>query len=117
MPAMERGCHLVFDGISEHLLSNLEIHTFLTECPRLLKLTIFSGPSVYPTEHGLAGIVLVAESHISVHTDGLAVYGDVFSCRSFLPSIVMELAREVLFLEDKPKPRQQVLRRGWGQKG
>jgi S-adenosylmethionine/arginine decarboxylase-like enzyme len=116
MPAMERGCHLLFEGLSLHLLSNLEAHTFLVECPRLLRLTIFSGPSVYPTEYGLAGIVLVAESHVSLHTVGLEVYGDVFSCRPFATEPVMELAHELLFLDRKPKPRQQVLRRGWGQK-
>lgn len=113
--SMAAGLHLLFEGISKHLLSSLEIHEFLTECPRAIQLTIFAGPFVYPTEYGLAGMVLVAESHCSVHTVGLEMYVDIFSCKYFPTSPVMELAYDLLFLEDKPKPRTQVLRRGWSQ--
>ena len=112
---MQHGLHLLLDGISRHLLTSLEIHSFLSECPRVLGLKIFFGPAVYPMESGFQGIVLVAESHCSVRTVGLETYCDIFSCRPFATEPVMELAHELLFLDRKSKPRQQVLRRGWGQ--
>jgi len=114
MPAaMELGCHLLFDGVSEHLLSSLEVHTFLSECPKRIGLTIFSGPHVYPTKNGLAGIVLIAQSHVSVHTNGLEVFGDTFSCLQFDSRVVIDLARELLCLENSPKAVVRVLQRGW----
>lgn len=111
---MEAGLHCLFDGISLRLLQAEDLVRFLVRCPREIGLIIISGPHVYKTDAGLAGIVLVAESHISVHTDGLAVYWDVFSCRRFPPSVVLALASELLLIDEKPKPRVQMLKRGWG---
>ena len=113
--AMEAGLHLLFQGLSRHLLSALEIHEFLVACPRAIDMTVISGPHVYPTDEGFAGIALIGASHCSVHTVGLETYCDIFSCRPFATEPVMELAHELLFLDRKPKPRQQILRRGWGQ--
>lgn len=111
---MEKGQHLLVEAISLRVLEPQEVVRFLVQCPREIGLTIISGPHVFPTDNGLAGIVLVADSHVSVHLDGLAAYIDVFSCKPFNVQIVMRLATELLLLDTKPKPKAQVLRRGWG---
>ena len=112
--AMESGCHLLFDATSKRILNKTDLEAFLTECPRLIGLTIFSGPHIYATESGWAGIVLVAESHISVHTSVLEVFGDCFSCLPFDSKAVMDMARRMLAFESRPKPVSREIKRGWG---
>ena len=110
---MEKGHHLLFEAVTQRLLEKSDLEAFLQECPRRIRMSIISGPNVCKTDSGWAGIVLIAESHISVHTDGLELFCDVFSCIEFSTRTVMELAREMLALEHRPKPRIMELRRGW----
>ena len=110
---MERGQHLIFQGGSKRLLTAEDIRDFLIRCPQAIGLNVIAGPFIVRQESGWAGIVLIAESHISVHTDGLEVYVDVFSCREFPVKDVVDLAYDLLFLYDMPESAITQLERGW----
>ncbi|MCH8309531.1 MAG: S-adenosylmethionine decarboxylase [Chloroflexi bacterium] len=86
--------HLIIDGYGgdAETLQNTElIYNFLDTLPDRIGMTKMIPPQVY-TYHGeksqdwgVSGFVLIAESHISVHTfpDRQHVNIDVFSCKSF----------------------------------
>lgn len=73
--------HLLVQGHLERPLKPRQVEGLLLELPQHIGMTIISGPHVF--EH--SGIVVIAESHISVHWLGLACWVDVFSCREFDP--------------------------------
>ena len=86
--------HLVIDGHgcdAQQLADAERIRRFLDEFPDAISMTKITPPSVYtyqgPKEEdwGVSGFVLIAESHISVHTfpDRGYVNIDVFSCKEF----------------------------------
>lgn len=90
----EAGTHLVLDGYStkQALLCDMErIRSFLDECPGRMGMTKIMPPYVFryqgnaPQENGVSGIVIIAESHISIHTfpDRNYLSVDVFSCKPF----------------------------------
>lgn len=114
---MERGQHLLFEGVSQRLLTGEDIRYFLMLCPQTLDMTVIAGPTISRQESGWAGIVLIAESHVSVHTIGLEVYVDVFSCRAFPSQSVILLAEDLLALDPPGKSRVREIRRGWGLRG
>ena len=86
--------HLVIDGhgCDAAELSDAErVRRFLDEFPDRISMTKITPPAVY-TYHGsteedwgVSGFVIIAESHISVHTfpDRGYVNIDVFSCKEF----------------------------------
>lgn len=96
---MLRGYHLIIDGwqASPAKLASLDtVYDFLDRCPDLIHMTKIMPPYCFrftplpPVSHdeaGISGFVIIAESHISVHTyperSYLAV--DIFSCRPFEP--------------------------------
>ena len=73
-------------------LTNLDlIYQFLDHCPDMIHMTKIMPPYVFkyhgkvPEDWGLSGFVLIAESHISVHTFPERGYLslDIFSCKEF----------------------------------
>ncbi len=70
----------------EHLLSELA---------RQLSLTVMVPPRVQPIDGGLAGVVLLGESHASVHTRAAdrAALVDVFSCIALDPHVADAVLR------------------------
>ena len=86
--------HLVIDGYGadESILRNVDlIYRFLDEYPDSIDMTKITSPQVY-TYHGqtkedwgISGFVLIAESHISIHTfpDRGYLNVDIFSCKDF----------------------------------
>jgi len=93
--------HFVMDGYTDtpDLISDKDlIRTFLTECPDQIKMTKISEPQIItykgpiPGDWGISGIVLIAESHISIHTfpDRLFFNIDIFSCKDFDVDLVIE---------------------------
>ena len=88
--------HLALDlfGCNPDCLNDRDlVWQFLQECPARLDMEIIDGPHVtkappdqYSDNYGWSGFVIIAESHIVVHTfpgrDGYANV-DVFSCKSF----------------------------------
>ena len=86
--------HLVIDGYGgdRDALENAElIRDFLERHPGEIGMTKIAPPQVYtyrgkePEDWGVSGFVLIAESHISVHTFPERGYinVDLFSCKFF----------------------------------
>ena len=86
--------HLTIDGYGGDYqqLSDLDfIFDLLDDCPDRIGMTKIMPPYVFkyhgkvPTDWGISGFVLIAESHISVHTfpDRAHVSVDIFSCKEF----------------------------------
>ena len=86
--------HLVIDGhgCDPKLLSDTEVvREFLDNYPEAINMTKIMTPHVQtyngpvPEDWGVSGFVIIAESHISVHTfpDRGYLNVDVFSCKEF----------------------------------
>ena len=86
--------HLALDGFGadqDKLTDEGFILSFLDEYPHSLGMKKISLPQVHayrgpvPEDWGISGFVLIAESHISVHTfpDREYINVDIFSCREF----------------------------------
>jgi S-adenosylmethionine decarboxylase len=88
------GTHLMLDGYGcnrERLEDLSLIYDFLSDYPAKIKMTKIMPPYVFryeaskPEDWGISGFVLIAESHISIHTfpekNYLSV--DIFSCKEF----------------------------------
>jgi S-adenosylmethionine decarboxylase len=93
-PEIGFGLHLTLDGYgcSQERLANLDlIYEFLEHCPDLIHMTKIMPPYVFkyhgkvPEDWGVSGFVLIAESHISIHTfpDRAYLSLDIFSCKDF----------------------------------
>lgn len=92
--ALGYGLHLTLDGYDcdPERLANLDvIYEFLDRCPTLIHMTKIMPPYVFkyraqvPEDWGVSGFVLIAESHISIHTYPERAYLslDIFSCKDF----------------------------------
>ena len=112
--------HLVVDGYgsdSEKLKDADLVRRFLDEHPSKIGMTKISEPQVYtyrgrtPEDWGVSGFVLIAESHISVHTfpDRAYVNIDVFSCKEFDVAQTLRDLRETFSLHSV---RDRTLERG-----
>ena len=88
------GPHLMIDcyGCPRELLESLEhVYEFLDKSPMIIGMTKITPPYVFiyngtvAEEWGVTGVVLIAESHLTVHTypEQGVVFLDVFSCRPF----------------------------------
>ena len=86
--------HLTIDGFGgdrERLSSEALVSSLLDRLPGEIGMTKISQPFVFqyagvkPEDWGVTGFVIIAESHISVHTfpDRGYVWVDVFSCKEF----------------------------------
>jgi S-adenosylmethionine decarboxylase len=83
------GQHLTIDGYGcdrETLRDISGIHQFLDRAPGEIGMTKIMPPQVVRQENGqVAGYIIIAESHISVHTfpKYLFLSLDIFSCKVF----------------------------------
>lgn len=88
------GYQLVLDANSgsQKLNDYTSIKNLLNSIPHVISMTPISKPfiTVYDggskkDEYGISGVILIAESHISIHTyPGKGYFNmDVFSCRKF----------------------------------
>lgn len=86
--------HLIIDGFGANrkmLESEAMIYDLLDRYPSQIGMTKVAPPQVYkyvgskPEDWGISGFVLIAESHISIHTfpDRCYVNIDIFSCKDF----------------------------------
>ena len=107
--------HLVLDGYggaSDRLEDEALVYRFLDEYPLAISMTKISPPHVYryegrkPDDWGVSGFVLIAESHISVHTFPKRGYlnVDIFSCKPFEAADSVEYVKSLFSL-----PEVQVL--------
>jgi S-adenosylmethionine decarboxylase len=100
------GPHLILDGYDCNpvRLADLGvIYDFLDAAPAVIGMTKIMPPYVFkfaaqpplpPEDSGISGFVIIAESHISVHTYPEKAYLslDVFSCTQFPVGIAVKLA-------------------------
>jgi S-adenosylmethionine decarboxylase len=86
--------HLIMDGYvtdAASLQDEKLIYDILDEYPAQIDMTKITTPyvlryvGVKPEDWGVSGIVLIAESHISIHTfvERKFVNIDIFSCKDF----------------------------------
>ena len=97
VPRQAFGLHLTLDGYGcsrDALADTLAIYQFLDRAPAEIGMTKIMSPHVIdyrpppdrpPEDWGVTGFVIIAESHISIHTFPEALYLslDIFSCKPF----------------------------------
>ncbi len=114
------GPHLILEAYGcpkENLADMSLISQTLDKYPEKLNMTKIMPPYVFtyhgsvPDDWGVSGVVLIAESHISIHTfpDKEFVTLDIFSCREFDVEAAINYFCEVFKPESYDK---QVLMRG-----
>lgn len=112
--------HLVIDGFGGNQQKMWDTHLlqqFLIHYPANLGMTRITEPKVLeyhgpkPDDDGISGFVIIAESHISVHTFPYRNYVniDIFSCRSFDDARALEDAKALF---DVDEVKTWVLDRG-----
>ena len=105
------GPHITLDlkGCPKDILSNYQLHfDYLKNIPELIQMTPITQPYVFPYEglvpedKGITGIVIIAESHISVHSfeDKGYCFIDIFSCKPFDYERAIRLAKEIFQPKD-----------------
>ncbi|VVB66464.1 S-adenosylmethionine decarboxylase proenzyme [Candidatus Gugararchaeum adminiculabundum] len=114
------GPHLMMDcyGCNKRKLKDIEfIYNFLDTFPGLVGMTKIMPPytftyhGVKPEDWGISGVVLIAESHISIHTFPEKNYAsvDIFSCKDFNVDDAVELIKSSLEVK---KYEKNLLARG-----
>lgn len=112
--------HLVIEGRGGdwHKLQDVPlVYGLLDKMPAQIGMTKIMPPIVTryvgtkPEDWGVSGFVMIAESHISVHTfpEHREVSIDVFSCKEFEPQEAVRIFREAFDLQ---QVESVVLRRG-----
>ena len=112
--------HLVIDGYGgepESLVNEDLIYDFLADYPGRIGMTRIAPPQVYtyrgrkPEDWGLSGFVLIAESHITVHTfpERGYVNVDIFSCKWFDADAALPVVKRMFGLSEV---EARVLERG-----
>ena len=116
----EFGPHITIDpkGCPKETLSNYELHfNYLKNLPELISMTPITQPYVFPysglvpEDKGITGIVIIAESHISVHSfeEKGYCFVDIFSCKD------MDIERAIQITLDTFKPTDSeinIVKRG-----
>ncbi|MEQ9503773.1 MAG: S-adenosylmethionine decarboxylase [Deltaproteobacteria bacterium] len=97
---MSLGVHLLIDADDcSAALDEAGVERALECLVERLALTAVAPPQIRAQADGVVGIVLISESHISIHTRGRAVHADVFSCRAFDEDLAVRTLREVFSFE------------------
>ena len=103
--------HLVIDGYHGDFAKMWDVErvrAFLTDCPASLGMTRITEPHVLEydapksEDSGVTGFVIIAESHISIHTFPRRDYVniDIFSCQSFDHHQALAGAKELFQLRE-----------------
>ena len=114
------GQHLMLDGYGcdrEKLMDLNGIYDFLNRYPDEIQMTKIMPPYVFkysgkvPEDWGISGFVLIAESHISIHTfpEKLYLSLDIFSCKPFDTDAAIERIKRIF---DIKKVEIKLLDRG-----
>lgn len=106
------GPHLMVDGYNANfeVLASVEaITNLLDTLPAEIGMTKIMPPYVFkydggdkPEDWGVSGFVIIAESHISIHTFPEKGYFsmDIFSCKDFDISVALEIIKSFFGTED-----------------
>ena len=114
------GPHLTLDlsECNQAKLSDLDfIFNLLSSLPDQIGMTKITQPYVFPylglvpEDKGVTGVVIIAESHISIHTfsDKNYIFIDVFSCKDF---DVEETANIIIEAFEAKKVTKSIVERG-----
>ena len=114
------GQHLMLDGYGcdrDKLVDLNGIYDFLSRYPDEIQMTKIMPPYVFkysgkvPEDWGISGFVLIAESHISIHTfpDKLYLSLDIFSCKAFDANLAIRHIKDIFSIE---KMEIKLLNRG-----
>jgi S-adenosylmethionine decarboxylase len=102
----EFGPHITLDlkGCPKEVLSDYNLHfNYLKSLPELIHMTPITQPYVFPysglvpEDKGITGIVIIAESHISVHSfeDKGYCFIDIFSCKDFDVEKAIQITKDL----------------------
>ena len=117
----EFGLHVTIDasGCNKRKLSSVTlVYDILNKLPDRIGMTKMTLPYVVKWldkfshgAEGISGFVMIAESHISVHTfpDQDYVFMDVFSCKEFDAELVIKHLTEAF---EATKYKKNILKRG-----
>lgn len=91
--------HLMVDGYGcdpERLSNRDVVERFLLETPEAIDMKPISPVHIFQLGQGLSGFVIIAESHLAIHTwpERGTVWVDVFSCKDFDADKVVEVLKE-----------------------
>ncbi|MBN2454745.1 S-adenosylmethionine decarboxylase [Candidatus Woesearchaeota archaeon] len=115
------GPHLVLDGYDADVkrLSSLQfVYGFLDKLPEVIGMHKITPPYVFyydggdkPEDDGITGFVIIAESHISIHTYPHKKFltADVYSCKEFDTETAAQTIIETFSVSNFNK---RVIRRG-----
>jgi len=114
------GPHLMLDlnECDPAILDNLEAcFKILNDLPAQIGMTKITQPYVFrydghfPAEAGITGVVIIAESHISLHTypEKKYIFVDLFSCKPFDTETAKE--KIIAYFQSK-KPTVHMIVRG-----
>jgi S-adenosylmethionine decarboxylase len=116
------GPHLMLDlsECDQERISDLDfIFNFLNTLPDKIGMTKITQPYVFPyggkipEDKGITGFVVIAESHLSIHTfvDKGYAFVDLFSCKPFDTDAARDLIVEAFASR---KPEDYMVERGTG---
>ena len=103
--------HLIVDGYGgdpQQLSDENAVGALLEQYPQAMGMTKIAPPTVVhyrgpkPEDWGISGFVMIAESHISIHTfpeRGL-LWADIFSCKGFESATFVDDLRRRFRLQD-----------------
>ena len=105
------GPHLIVDGTrcdTQKLGDRVLIEQILTEYPAAIGMTKIGGPYMFeyqspdPAYSGVSGIVVIAESHIAIHTFPELDYFtmDIFSCKNFDHELAIRYIKDALDVQE-----------------
>ncbi len=105
------GPHLIVDGSkcnTQKLGDRILIEQLLNDYPRAIGMTKIGGPYMFeyqapdPEYSGVSGLVVIAESHIAIHTFPELDYFtmDIFSCRNFDHELAIAYIKEALEVQE-----------------
>ena len=114
------GPHLMLDlnKCNFQKLNSIEnCFKLLNELPDLIGMTKITQPYVFPYEgrvpedNGNTGVVIIAESHISVHTFPIKEYAfiDIFSCKPFNTELAIQYCIDLF---ESKQPDINITKRG-----
>lgn len=103
--------HVIIDGYGgdpDKLADENVVRVILDQVPELMGMTKITQPYVLrytgskPEDWGVSGFVMIAESHISMHTfpERRLVWADVFSCKDFDPQPVLDEIKRLFALRE-----------------
>lgn len=105
------GPHLMIDGSkcnTQKLADRILIEQILNGYPRAIGMTKIGGPYMFeyqapdPEYSGVSGLVVIAESHIAIHTFPELDYFtmDIFSCKNFDHELAISYIKEALDVQE-----------------